>query len=320
VRVQIDFVPVPSQHGLGGAGEHPSPDAERGASEPPKLQKLVRVNGVPRRASELVGEINAVMFSAQDLDLVSRPPSVRRRYLDILISQVDSRYLRTLQRYQSVVSQRNHLLRSVAGGRAQTDELAFWDDELVASGSHIIARRAETVRLLSDKAGPIHGGLTGDGDRLELTYRPNIAAAGAGSEEEIGQSMREALLEHRPREVAQGFTVSGPHRDDLQIVLDGMDVGLYASRGQCRTVVLAMRLAEAGYLRDMRGQEPILLLDDVLSELDESRRSHILDTAAQYEQCLISTADVGTIGGEHLSRMARFAVDGGRVEPVGRGG
>ena len=309
VRVQIDFRTTQD------AG-----DGDVEGAESATTQKYVRVNGVPRRSSELVGEINAVMFGAQDLELVLGPPPVRRRYLDILISQLDKRYLRALQRYQRVVSQRNHLLKTIREGRAQKGELDFWDDELVETGSQIVARRADTVRTLSDIAGPIHWELTGDGEALALCYRPSVETSAGASEDELGQSFRRTLELGRTREVAQGYTVYGPHRDDMQMLLNDMDAGLYASRGQCRTVVLAMKLAEARYLRDQRGQEPILLLDDVLSELDAARRAHVLDRARQYQQCFITTADVGSIGGESLSLMSRYVVSGGRVERAGGAG
>lgn len=304
VRVQIDFRSLPASDGDG--------EAAHGAS----VQKYVRVNGVPRRTSQLVGEINAVMFSAHDLDLVLGRPAMRRRYLDILISQLDSRYLRALQRYQRILSQRNHLLRSVRAGHSHPNELGFWDDELITEGSYIMSRRAGTVLVLSQKAGPIHRQLTGGGEELELTYRPSISIGPDASEEELGLSLRMEMELQRGREVAQGFTVCGPHRDDLQMALAGLDAALYASRGQCRTVALAMKLAEASYLRDQRGQEPILLLDDVLSELDSARRSHVLDRAAQYQQCFITTADADVIGPQYSSQMSRLVVERGRVEPV----
>ena len=318
VRVQIDLtptsqVPDPSAEALPvNAQGHP----QRGGESGP-VQKHVKVNGVPRLTSELVGEINAVMFSAQDLDLVLGPPVVRRRYLDILISQLDRRYLRTLQRYQRVVSQRNHLLKILRHGRSQQSELEFWDDELVGTGSYIMARRAETVLVLSQRAGPIHWELTGDSEALELDYRPSVETDAGVSEEGLAKSLRRSMELQREREVAQGFTVCGPHRDDLQMLLDDMDAALYASRGQCRTAVLAMKLAEAGYLRERRGQEPVLLLDDVLSELDAGRRSQVLDRVSRYEQCFITTTDVDSIDAAYLSRMVRFVVSGGRVTPEG---
>ena len=306
VRVQIDFISElsPGEEGV-------SSDAE-----PSSIQKSVRVNGVPRRASALVGEINAVMFSAQDLGMVTGPPSARRRYVDILISQLEQPYLRALQRYQRVLSQRNHLLKSARGGHAGPGELEFWDDEMVNAGAQIVGRRAETVRMLSERAGLIHRELTGGGESLELVYRPNVDLAAAAGERETRESLRRALEANRTREAAQGFTVTGPHRDDVRLMLDGMDAGMYASRGQSRTAVLAMRLAEAQHLSDRRGHEPVLLLDDVLSELDAGRRSHVLDRVGGYQQCIITTTDIEPIQRRYLSQMARFVVRDGRVEPA----
>ena len=304
VRVQIDFTPA-----LGSC-------ANDEGREEATLQKSVRLNGAPRRISDLVGEVNAVMFSAQDLELVLGTPPGRRRYLDILLSQLDHHYLRALQRYQRVLYQRNHLLKSVREGRSKAGELSFWNDELATSGKYIMARRAKTVEALSGIAGPIHRELTGNGEELALVYRPGVDSTPTPSEEKMDAALRMAMEEHRSRELAQGFTVCGPHRDDVQMLLDGMDAAMYASRGQCRTVVLAMRLAEASYLRGQRGQEPILLLDDVLSELDAPRRVQVVDRAGQYEQCFITTADERAIEREYLSRMTRLMVHDGQLEPI----
>ena len=305
VRLQIDLTGAP-----------PTDQAEDQRTETATVQKSVRLNGVPRRSSDVVGEINAVMFSAQDLDLVLGSPTVRRRYLDIVISQLESKYLRALQRYQRVIAQRNHLLKAIRENRAHLGELDFWDDELVDAGKYLLARRLDTVRKLSEIAGPIHGELTDGSEGMRLEYRASVDTEGDASEDQLGLCLRKGLELHRPREMAQGFTVCGPHRDDLQMLLDGMDAGIYASRGQCRTLVLALKLAEAHHLNEQRGQEPILLLDDVLSELDAPRRSHVLDRASQYEQCFITTADVRPIEEKHLSRMSRYVVRDGRVEPA----
>jgi DNA replication and repair protein RecF len=289
------------------------------------VQKYVRVNGVARRTSELVGEINAVMFGAPDLDLVLGTPAVRRRYLDILISQIDRTYLMALQRYQRVLSQRNHLLKSMRASRAKPGELDFWDDELAAAGGRIMARRVETVLKISQEAAPVYRELSGGGAVLQIIYRPSVAIereASAGesgrtvSEEDLVRSLKSSMELQRDRELAQGFTVSGPHRDDLQMLLDDMDAAMFASRGECRTAVLAMKLAEASFLKERRGQEPILLLDDVLSELDEARRSHVLERAGQYQQCFLTTTDVDQIDRRYLSRMRRYDVSGGRVTPA----
>lgn len=310
-RVQVDFK-------VGNAGSQDKLDvSEQTPIEAITVQKLVRVNGAPRRASELVGEVNAVVFSAQDLELVFGSPSTRRRYLDILISQLDRQYLRSVQRYQKVVSQRNHLLKLVRDGRSGAGELEFWDDELVESGKYIMFRRANVIKTLSEMIAALYGDLSGDGESLRLAYRPGVQAPTEHGEEEFGDALRTALVAARPRELAQGHTVSGPHRDDAIVMLGGIPAGPYASRGQSRTAVLALKLAEASILREERDDEPILLLDDVLSELDAGRRAQVLDLAQHYQQCFITSADPALVGGRYLSQMARFAVRDGTIEAVG---
>ena len=315
LRVQIDFrvVPPTAAHSDDQRGD----GLEGRGTAPASVQKLIRVNGVPRRASDLVGQVNAVMFSAEDMELVSGSPSVRRRYLDILISQVDPRYLKALQRYQRIVYQRNHLLKMVRERGSGLDELEFWNEELVSQGKYIMAQRLLTVGSLSQLAGPIHRDLTGDLESLDIIYQPTTSLGQGGSEDEIGEGLREAMEAQRQREIAQGVTVAGPHRDDLRLEIDGMDAGTYASRGQSRTVVLAMKLAEAQYLLGQRGREPILLLDDVLSELDAARRSHVLDRASRFRQCFITTSDTGIIEDRFMSQMTRYVVRRGSVEPEG---
>ncbi|MCY4653820.1 MAG: DNA replication/repair protein RecF [Dehalococcoidia bacterium] len=277
------------------------------------VQKYFRVNGVARRASALIGHLNAVMFSADDLEIVYGAPSVRRRYLNILISQTDREYLGAIQRYERVVRQRNHLLRQIREGAARVGELAFWDDELVKEGSRIVAQRLDTVKMLSEGASPMYAGLSGGSERLDVAYLPNVELAPDVSEGGIADAVRLKLEERRRQELARGMTVTGPHRDDLALTLDGLDASGFASRGQTRTAVLALKLAEAAFLRERRGREPVILLDDVLSELDAARREQVLGHAAQYHQALITTADAETIAGQLPSGTARFGVRRGEI-------
>ena len=313
VRVQIDVQATPLAVSPDG---NLSEDPQRRDPHALSVQKQVRVNGLPRRAAEMVGEVNAVLFSAHDLDLVYGAPPVRRRYLDILVSQLDQKYLRALRRYERVLSQRNHLLKLIRERRAQTDELDYWDDEIITEAQYVVARRAEAVRTLSGLADPLHRQLTEEAERLDLVYRPGLATSDERSEKAVADDLRRDLARHRQREIAQGFTLSGPHRDDLQVLVDGMDAGQYASRGQSRTVVVAMKLAEASYVMERRGEEPVLLLDDVLSELDATRRSHVLEMTRRYQQCFITATDVESIEGRFLSEMHRLRVTQGHVEPV----
>ncbi|MDE2686198.1 MAG: DNA replication/repair protein RecF [Chloroflexota bacterium] len=292
--------------------------ASASATQPAlSTQKYFRVNGAPRRASALIGHLNAVMFSADDLDLVYGSPSVRRRYLNILISQIDNEYLRTVQRYERVVRQRNSLLKQIREGASQVGELAFWDDQLVAEGSRIMAQRIDTVNALSDGAMPIYANLSSGSERLTVEYQPNVelpsdsAAASA-----IADVLRTQLAERQRQELARGITVTGPHRDDVALALDGLDAAGFASRGQSRTAVLALKLAEGAYLKSKRGQEPVLLLDDVLSELDAVRREQVLGLAAQYHQTLITTADADAIAAQLPLGTTRFSICAGLARPI----
>ena len=292
-----------------------STNAPAAADTPAMLtvQKYFRVNGVARRASALIGHLNAVMFSADDLEIVYGAPSVRRRYLNILISQTDREYLGAIQRYERVVRQRNHLLRQIREGAARVGELAFWDDELVKEGSRIVAQRLDTVKMLSEGASPMYAGLSGGSERLDVAYLPNVELADDVSEGGIADALRLKLEERRRQELARGMTVTGPHRDDLALTLDGLDASGFASRGQTRTAVLALKLAEAAFLRERRGREPVVLLDDVLSELDAARREQVLGHAAQYHQALITTADANTVAAQLPSGAARFGVRRGQI-------
>ena len=314
VRVQIDLRSLPADPGREQPANAPG-DRQREPA-PNQIQKQIRVNGVPRRASDMIGSVNAVMFSAHDMELVYGSPSARRRYLDIMISQTDSRYLRAAQRYQRVTYQRNHLLRMVREGRSRPEELTYWDGQLVTEGTYILARRLETARVLSEVAASVHGELT-ESESLRLGYRASVPAEAGQSEKKLADALLEAIESRREREIAQGVTLSGPHRDDLQVSIDGMDATVYASRGQSRTAVLAMKLAEAAYLRDRRQVEPILLLDDVLSELDAPRRAQVLERASQYSQCFITTTGLESIELELLSEMSRFVVERGTLRPSG---
>ena len=309
VRLQVDFT-------ASGGAQRSSGRGEDNPAEANVFHKSFRVNGVVRRASSVVGILNAVMFGAEDLELVYGTPSVRRRYLDILISQLDDRYLRSLQRYHKILAQRNHLLKRIRQRSASPDELQFWDVELVAEGSFIIEQRARTLASLNDIGGPLHSELSGLDDTLELVYRPSVAMPPDVTVDVAAEILTEGLIAEREREIAQGFTVLGPHRDDVEPQIAGMEAGAYASRGQVRTIVLTMKLAEAEHLKRRRGQEPVLLLDDVLSELDASRRALVLDRAALYQQCFITTAEPGIIDSERLSRMHRFSVARGSVRPI----
>ena len=268
------------------------------------VKKQVRVNGVPTTATGLVGHVNAALFTAADIELVHGTPSQRRRYLDILISQVDRVYLRTLQRYQRVLTQRNHLLRSIRESRSGHDELDFWDSELVKEGSALVVRREDVVRQLAPLAVKEYAGLAKQ-EELVVEYQASVSA----------ENLAGTLAEQRATEIRAGMTLAGPHRDNLGLTMDGKSAATYSSRGQARTIALALRLAEAKYLRQERREGPVLLLDDVLSELDPYRRQRVLEEAGTYQQALVTVADPAFIEASPVTPSAVLMVKDGRVEP-----
>ena len=316
-RVTVGYQCVPSER-AGQAGQ--------GRDAAFSVRKQATVGRVRRRASELIGLVNAVLFNADDLQLVYGAPGGRRRYLDILLSQANPAYLRSLQRYQRVIQQRNQLLRMLQDRRAGDDELAFWDEELVKEGANILTHRLRALVSLNELAASIHAELSDDRP-LSLVYKSTLPTddidwQGGSDQEQQQSAMQErfvaALQSSRAREIATGTTVAGPHRDDWKLLAGEVDMGTYASRGQARTVALALRLAEASYLSTLRGDGPIVLLDDVLSELDGRRRAQVLRRASSYEQVIITTTDLEPLGEEFLRSATCLQVAAGQVTPLQR--
>ena len=278
------------------------------------VRKEIRVSRVRRTATELVGMVNAVLFTAEDIQLVFGPPSGRRRYLDILISQADNQYLKGLQRYQKVVQQRNQLLRLVRDGRAAPDELEFWDGELVREGAFLIWKRHEAMGTLRPWCAQRHGELSGLDEDFRLEYRPSVPVGEDATVTE--NNFREALASAQSKERATGVTAAGPQRDDFSLLVNQVDMGTFASRGQARTIALTLRLAEAAYLSSVRQEAPIILLDDVLSEMDSSRRLLVLEQLTQYQQVLITTTDLEPVQDFFGPAASYFRVGEGKVSPV----
>ena len=296
--------------------------AEEGALPP--TSRRFRVDGAPRRASDLIGRLRVVMFSAADLQIIDGSPSRRRRYLDITISQLDREYVRALQRYQRVLQQRNSLLRSLQERRAPPgDELAFWDQELAASGAVMLHGRAHAVRALAEGAAQHYADLASGVEPLAVCYEPALPPAAAatvldaGSVEAVEAAFREVLEARRRDDLAAGMTRSGPHRDNMRFEIAGNDAAAFASRGQQRTAGLALRLAEVALSRDRTGDAPLLLLDDILSELDEQRRERVLAAAYGVDQVVITSADDDRPSASDLPSARRFRIEEGELQLAG---
>jgi DNA replication and repair protein RecF len=236
-------------------------------------KKLLKVNGLPaRRAGELLGHVNAVMFSPEDLSLVKQGPAVRRRFLDMDISQTDANYFYDLQTYQKALLQRNSLLRGISFNPKLMDTLDVWDEQLSKAGGRISVKRRQFAAALFRASVEAHGKLAA-GERLETKYMAGLEAAEAGeAAEELARQLRAA----RELDVKRGTTGQGPHRDDFTMLVGGHDLRLYGSQGQHRTAALALKLGELGVMREAVGEQPMLILDDVLSELDGQRRAGLI--------------------------------------------
>ena len=290
-------------------------DSSESDGSPPHLRKEIRVNGIPRPASDLVGTVNAVLFDAADIQLVAGPPVGRRRFLDILISQMDRNYLRALQRYQKVVYQRNHLLRLLRDGRASPGELDFWNEAIVQDGTLITLKRRQVIQDLRLLMEDVHRQLTGNDEELAADYASSIPLDGV-DDGEIRHAFEGALEAGREREVSLGSSQWGPHRDDVRLLIRGMEAATYSSRGQARTVAITLRLAEGMLLERERRESPILLLDDVLSELDPSRRQRLLEYVSRSQQAFISSTDLERVGERFLGAAHVYRVESGTINPV----
>jgi DNA replication and repair protein RecF len=279
--------------------------------------KRVRVNGVARKASDAVGQLCAVLFTTLDIEVVAGPPLMRRRYLDMMISQVDRGYLRAMQKYQKVLQQRNSLLKRVQAREANAHELNFWDQELAHAGGLIFWARADALGHIVPQACQQMERLSDGLEQLQLKYRPSLGGLDEHDapidDSEWTARMLKALQNLRNREIGAGATLVGPHRDDVQIEIDGMPADSFASRAQQRTAALSMRLAEASYLRRALGDDPVVLLDDVLSELDARRRKGVLEYIDTFQQTLVTTADADRLRDIMTKAASRFVVSAGTV-------
>jgi DNA replication and repair protein RecF len=271
-------------------------------------RKRIRVNGVARRAGGLEGLLRTVVFAPEEMLLVAGSPGLRRAALDQLATQRSAAYGRDLATYGRTLQQRNSLLRAIREEQSGRDELRFWDAAFLDAGGAIVDER---LRLLEDLAGPLaraHAEIApdeADATRLAISYATNAPAL-------PGESPRDALArrlaETADKEVWNGSTLVGPHRDDLVFSLDGRDMSGFASRGQQRTAILAFKLAELDLLTEQDGRPPLLLLDDVFSELDPDRRSHLVRRIAGLPQAFVTTTTLDDLDPGLVAAAAAWEV------------
>jgi len=271
-------------------------------------RKRIRVNGVPRRASVLGEHFRVVLFAPEDMLLVVGSPSLRRATIDRIASQLWPAYGDALARYGRALQQRNGLLRLIREETASRDELRYWDEPFLASGSEVVAGRHRLLAELAAPLGAAHAEIAPEeagSTSLGLRYLTN---AEASPDESPRDALSRRLRETAEKEVWNGTTLVGPHRDDVAFELAGRDLVGFASRGQQRTAILALKLAELDLLTARDGRPPLLLLDDVFSELDPARRAHLVRRIAALPQAFVTTTTLEDLDPALLAIAASWAV------------
>ncbi|UOQ95529.1 DNA replication/repair protein RecF [Halobacillus shinanisalinarum] len=281
-----------------------------------KKGKKAKLNHIEqKRLSDYIGALNVVMFAPEDLNLVKGSPQVRRRFIDMEIGQIQPRYIYHLGQYQKVLRQRNHLLKELQRKpSADRTMLGVLTDQLIEHAVTIVERRFKFLQLLRSWAGPIHEGISRKLENLEINYDASVKVSEEMDLATIKINYEEKFREIESKEIERGTTLAGPHRDDLVFYVNGKDVQTYGSQGQQRTTALSLKLAEIELIHSEVGEYPILLLDDVLSELDDFRQSHLLHTIQGKVQTFVSTTSIDGIEHEALKEAEIFRVTEGTIE------
>ncbi len=301
------------------------------------IRKDIRLNGVKKRAMDVIGKVMTVLFIPEDIELVTGAPAVRRRYLDSTLCQMDPDYCLALSRFNKVLTQRNALLKELFKRNGNPDQLLYWDEQLADNGARLITRRHNIVLDLDTEARHSHRELSGGRENLRLHYAPSFDfhqrpkpnyqlplmiedlapyATAAPPVREVRETFLAYLQQSHQEEINRGVTLVGPHRDDLHFLVDGVDMTLYGSRGQQRTAALSTKLAEVTLMQQATGETPLLLLDDVMSELDGERRKQILAMVDQVGQSLLTTTDWEDYSLDFRQRAKLYTVTMGQLTEV----
>jgi DNA replication and repair protein RecF len=296
-----------------------------GMDPPAGVRKRLTVNGVPRRTTAVAEVARVVLFRPEEMLLLVGSPGDRRRFLDGIVAQRDRRAAQDLVDVARVIAQRNALLRAIRAEEAPLDALAFWDEQLAQLGARVMRARLEVLAELVERIGPLHDAVATDGERgasVGLAYADGLKEAWPDrvdpalripTDEELADAYRRRIGDVRQKEAWNGVSLVGPQRDDLRADLGGRDVAAHASRGQQRTIILAMKLAETDLL-GVDGPPPIVLLDDVFSELDPDRAARLSDLLTKRGQVVVTTADPGTLAAARRRGAAVWHITDGSLE------
>jgi DNA replication and repair protein RecF len=282
--------------------------------------KKAKVNRLEqKRLSDYVGVLNVVMFAPEDLEIVKGSPQVRRRFIDMELGQISATYLHHLAQYQKVLHQRNILLKDWAKRHENRAMVDIFTQQLVQVGTKVLLKRAVFIEQVRAWANEIHQGITNGKETLDIRYVYSAPVQKEMNEQEISDTLLEKFDKIREQEEARGTTLIGPHRDDLQFYVNGMSVQTYGSQGQQRTTALSLKLAEIELIREEVGEYPILLLDDVLSELDDQRRSHLLKAIQDRVQTFVTNTSLEGIEDRILQQAFIYSVTQGTISAMKEG-
>lgn len=289
-------------------------------------QRRIKINGVEKhRLSDLIGNLRVVLFSPEDLKIIKEGPEERRDFLNEVLSQLSPGYSYLNLNYLKVLKQRNALLKEIKAGRGgeKAKTLPIWDEKLVEFGVKITIKRAETVIKLTPLVAQAfqHISSSGSGERFELDYVSSIIGSDRAEleTEHFNEAFRSRLAQARELEIERGVSLVGPHRDDVEIMVNGIDLRIFGSQGEHRTAALALKLAELELLKSECGEPPLLLLDDVMSELDEGHRSQLMSLIAGQAQVIFTTTNPSYFSPEHLKEARLIEVSRGKAKVVSDG-
>lgn len=296
-RMEIRIILQPSENGSGQS----------------RLRKEILVDGIKKSASQVIGLFRAVVFIPQMTRLVENGPDERRKYMNLVFCQVIEGYAQHLTQYSQALTRRNALLKQIAERGGDLHQLDYWDDLLVTHGKGLMEGRASAIRDLNRFAGPIHQQLSEGKETIHLQYQPSVP----GMDITLGQldpdDLRKRYHQNHRLDIQRGVTTMGPHRDDFQFQVNGLELSAYGSRGQVRSALQSLKFGEVGWMKENTGSSPVLLLDETLAELDEYRRKDLLVALGGVEQALLTTTDLDLFTSDFLQTVARWEIESGQI-------
>jgi len=275
--------------------------------------KRARVNHLEQaKLSQYIGNLNVIVFAPEDLSIVKGAPAIRRRFMDMEFGQMSPKYLYNLSQYRTILKQRNQYLRQLNRQQAKDKVyLGVLSDQLAAFGAEIIAKRLELLQQLEKWAQAVHAEITQDQEQLTFHYVTQVDTTAATTAAQLYPALQALYAQQQAKEIFQGTTLLGPHRDDLQFSVNGKNVQTYGSQGQQRTTALSVKLAEIDLMKAETGEYPVLLLDDVLSELDTARQTHLLTAIQDKVQTFLTTPSLDGVARRLINAPKVFEVSHG---------